>query len=117
MERYCWNAPCRDVRFSIEERNEQNFWKRFGRWKGMVFYMAEKVKNVIHPKGDFFDLKRNHTNVRTEIVAGLTTFFTMAYIIFVNPQVLGDAGMDTGASYVGNLYFRSYWHCTDWSFV
>ena len=59
--------------------------------------MADKVKNVIHPKGDFFDLKRNHTNVRTEIVAGLTTFFTMAYIIFINPSILGDAGMDTGA--------------------
>lgn len=59
--------------------------------------MADKVKTVIHPKGDFFDLKRNHTNVRTEIVAGLTTFFTMAYIIFINPSILGDAGMDTGA--------------------
>ena len=59
--------------------------------------MEKKVRNVIHPKGDFFDLKRNHTNVRTEIVAGLTTFFTMAYIIFINPQILGDAGMDTGA--------------------
>ena len=59
--------------------------------------MADKVKNVIHPKGDFFDLKRNHTNVRTEVVAGLTTFFTMAYIIFINPSILGDAGMDTGA--------------------
>lgn len=59
--------------------------------------MADKVKTVIHPKGDFFDLKRNHTNVRTEIVAGLTTFFTMAYIIFINPSILGDAGMDSGA--------------------
>lgn len=59
--------------------------------------MADKVKTVIHPKGDFFDLKRNHTNVRTEVVAGLTTFFTMAYIIFINPSILGDAGMDSGA--------------------
>lgn len=42
----------------------------------------------------FFKLKENNTNVRTEIVAGLTTFFTMAYIIFVNPQMLADAGMD-----------------------
>lgn len=38
-----------------------------------------------------FKLKQNGTNVRTEIVAGLTTFFTMAYIIFVNPQILGTA--------------------------
>lgn len=59
--------------------------------------MASKLKTVIHPKGDFFDLKGNHTNVRTEVVAGLTTFFTMAYIIFVNPDILGAAKMDAGA--------------------
>ena len=46
---------------------------------------------------DFFKLKENKTTVRTEIVAGLTTFFTMAYIIFVNPSILGTTGMDTGA--------------------
>ena len=39
-----------------------------------------------------------HTHsVRTEIVAGITTFLTMAYILAVNPQILGDAGMDKGA--------------------
>ncbi len=45
----------------------------------------------------FFKLKENNTNVRTEIVAGLTTFMTMAYIIFVNPDLLQNAGMDFGA--------------------
>ena len=45
----------------------------------------------------FFKLKENGTTVRTEIVAGLTTFFTMAYIIFVNPELLGFTGMDKGA--------------------
>ena len=54
-------------------------------------------KNVIHPKGDFFDLKRNKTTVHREVVAGLTTFFTMAYIIFVNPSILGAVEMDAGA--------------------
>lgn len=44
-----------------------------------------------------FHLKENNTTVRTEIIAGLTTFFTMAYIIFVNPSILGGTGMDTGA--------------------
>ena len=47
-----------------------------------------------------FKLKENKTNVRTEIVAGITTFMTMAYIIFVNPMILSDefgAGMDAGA--------------------
>jgi AGZA family xanthine/uracil permease-like MFS transporter len=44
-----------------------------------------------------FNLSGNNTNVRTEVVAGLTTFMTMAYIIFVQPVVLGAAGMDPGA--------------------
>ncbi len=42
---------------------------------------------------DFFCLKEKGTSVRTEIVAGLTTFFTMAYIIFVNPSMLSSTGM------------------------
>lgn len=44
-----------------------------------------------------FHLKENGTNVKTEITAGITSFFTMAYIIFVNPQILSAAGMDAGA--------------------
>lgn len=45
----------------------------------------------------FFKLTENRTSFRQEIMAGLTTFLTMAYIIFVNPNILGDAGMDKGA--------------------
>jgi len=48
----------------------------------------------------YFGLTANGTNVRTEFLAGLTTFLTMAYIIFVNPQILGAAGMDKGAVFV-----------------
>ena len=44
-----------------------------------------------------FKLKENNTTVRTEIVAGITTFMTMAYILAVNPSILGDAGMDPTA--------------------
>lgn len=40
----------------------------------------------------FFKLKENGTNVRTEFIAGLTTFVTMAYVIFVNPNTLEAAG-------------------------
>ena len=47
-----------------------------------------------------FELARNGTEPRTEIIAGITTFLTMAYIIFVNPQILGNAGMDKGAVFV-----------------
>ena len=45
----------------------------------------------------FFRLKENNTNVRTEVVAGITTFMTMAYILIVNPSILSAAGMDQGA--------------------
>ncbi len=45
----------------------------------------------------FFKLKEHGTNVKTEVVAGLTTFMTMAYILAVNPSILGASGMDTGA--------------------
>ena len=44
-----------------------------------------------------FHLKENNTTVRTEIVAGLTTFMTMAYILAVNPSILSATGMDSGA--------------------
>ncbi|PIL40201.1 guanine permease [Massilia psychrophila] len=48
----------------------------------------------------FFKLKENGSDVRTEVVAGVTTFLTMAYIIFVNPTILGDAGMPKDAVFV-----------------
>ncbi|CAM3051857.1 NCS2 family permease [Vibrio mytili] len=47
-----------------------------------------------------FKLSENGTNVRTEVIAGITTFLTMAYIIFVNPAILSDTGMDRGAVFV-----------------
>lgn len=48
----------------------------------------------------YFQLRAHGTTVRTEIVAGFTTFLTMAYIMFVNPAILSDAGMDRGAVFV-----------------
>ena len=45
----------------------------------------------------FFKLKENHTDVKTEVLAGITTFMTMAYILAVNPTMLADAGMDKTA--------------------
>lgn len=44
-----------------------------------------------------FHLKQNHTDVKTEVMAGITTFMTMAYILAVNPDILGKTGMDSGA--------------------
>jgi AGZA family xanthine/uracil permease-like MFS transporter len=46
---------------------------------------------------DFFKLKEHNTNVKTEGIAGVTTFMTMAYIIFFQPMILSQAGMDFGA--------------------
>lgn len=48
----------------------------------------------------YFGINGDNTTVKTEILAGITTFLTMAYIIFVNPNVLADAGMDKGAVFV-----------------
>ena len=45
----------------------------------------------------FFKLKEHGTTVKTEVLAGITTFMTMAYILIVNPLILSDAGMDFGA--------------------
>ena len=44
-----------------------------------------------------FHLKENHTDVKTEVMAGITTFMTMAYILAVNPNILSASGMDAEA--------------------
>jgi AGZA family xanthine/uracil permease-like MFS transporter len=46
---------------------------------------------------NLFKLTERQTNVRTEIIAGFTTFLTAAYIVFVNPNILANTGMDKGA--------------------
>lgn len=50
-----------------------------------------------------FKLKENGTTVSTEIIAGITTFFTMAYIIVVNPSILSQAGMEWGAVFLATI--------------
>ena len=55
-----------------------------------------------------FKLKEHGTNVRTEIVAGLTTFLTMAYIIFVNPSILSAAGMPADAVFVATCLIAAF---------
>lgn len=52
---------------------------------------------------NFFKLKENGTDVRTEIIAGLTTFFAMAYIIMVNPDMLSLSGMPWGAVFLATI--------------
>jgi AGZA family xanthine/uracil permease-like MFS transporter len=70
--------------------------------------MAKRIqKAAAAPAGGFagildnyFGLTKNGTSIRTETIAGLTTFLTMVYIIFINPQILSAAGMDKGAVFV-----------------
>ena len=59
--------------------------------------MAEQEKGFLERQ---FGLTAAGTSVRTEFVAGITTFLTMVYIVFVNPQILGNAGMDKGSVFV-----------------
>lgn len=51
----------------------------------------------------FFKLSEHGTNVRTELIAGLTTFVTMAYILFVNPDILSNTGMDKNALFMATI--------------
>ena len=51
----------------------------------------------------FFKLKENGTNVRTEVIAGITTFFAMAYIIMVNPAMLSQTGMPYGGVFLATI--------------
>ncbi|MEO0294196.1 MAG: NCS2 family permease [candidate division WOR-3 bacterium] len=53
---------------------------------------------------DFFRLKKHNTSIKTEAIAGITTFMTMAYIIFVQPVVLSAAGMDFGAVMMATIF-------------
>jgi AGZA family xanthine/uracil permease-like MFS transporter len=58
--------------------------------------------------GDLFKLKENETDLRTETLAGLTTFETMAYIIFVQPVVLSATGMDRGAVFTSTCLVTAF---------
>jgi AGZA family xanthine/uracil permease-like MFS transporter len=63
------------------------------------------VKSVLESR---FQLAANGTTVRREALAGVTTFLTMAYIIFVQPAVLGAAGMDLGAVLVATCLSTAF---------
>jgi AGZA family xanthine/uracil permease-like MFS transporter len=64
--------------------------------------MADKTASsgITSALDRYFQLAQNGTSVRVEFIAGLTTFLTMVYIVFVNPQILANAGMDKGAVFV-----------------
>ena len=55
-----------------------------------------------------FALKEKGSNAKTEVIAGITTFFTMVYIVFVNPSILGIAGMDTQVVFVTTCLIAAF---------
>ena len=61
----------------------------------------------------FFKLSENNTDVKTEVLAGITTFMTMAYILAVNPSILSATGMDQGALFTATALaslIHLHWH-------
>ena len=56
----------------------------------------------------FFRFKELGTNYKTETLAGITTFISMVYILFVNPEVLGAAGMDKGAVFTATAFATAF---------
>jgi len=56
----------------------------------------------------FFELEARGSNIRTELVAGLTTFLAMAYITIVNPVILSETGMDFGAVFVATCIAAAF---------
>ena len=62
---------------------------------------------MINRLDNIFKLNLYNTNIKKEILAGLTTFITMSYIIFVNPQIMSSTGMDFGAVFVGTCLAAS----------
>ncbi|RDE82566.1 NCS2 family permease [Haemophilus parahaemolyticus] len=57
---------------------------------------------------NLFALKEKGSNAKTEVIAGITTFFTMVYIVFVNPSILGIAGMDTQVVFVTTCLIAAF---------
>ena len=61
-----------------------------------------------------FKLKENGTDVRTEVLAGLTTFFAMSYILFVNPQMLAQTGMPAQGVFLATIIESHTWCLSVW---
>ena len=75
---------------------------------------TDYVSNESGTLSRLFKLPQHGTTVRTELIAGMTTFLTMVYIVFVNPQILGAAQMDPKVfppgSYCQSPYHGPYRH-------
>ena len=75
--------------------------------------LARPIRALTHSLGTrmlekLFKLREHGTTVKTELIAGLTTFLTMSYIIFVNPDILSSTGMDRSAVFVATAQPRRW---------
>ncbi len=84
-----------------EERKPEMVMSRLQQRVHLRYLMEEKMEKL-------FKLKEKNTNVRTEVIAGVTTFFAMAYIIFVNPTYLSGTGMDYTAVMVATCVSAAF---------
>ncbi len=66
------------------------------------------INSLTQPIAQFFKLESNNTNIKTEVLAGITTFLAMAYISVVNPGILSEAGMDFGAVFVATCLAAAF---------
>ena len=69
----------------------------------IIVFHQKKIQGVELFMEKFFGLKKNNTNVSTEIMAGVTTFFAMSYILFVNPTILSASGMPFQAVFLATI--------------
>jgi AGZA family xanthine/uracil permease-like MFS transporter len=70
--------------------------------------MASKVRATSNALDRFFQLRENRTDIKTECLAGITTFVTLAYILFVNPNILKDAGMPVEATFAATCVSSAF---------
>ena len=71
----------------------------------LLLLFFDKERSIME---NFFKLKENGTNVRTEVIAGITTFLSMVYILAVNPSILSAAGMDPAAIFTATAVSAAF---------
>jgi AGZA family xanthine/uracil permease-like MFS transporter len=67
-----------------------------------------KAMSLINYIDNFFKISKNNSTIKTELLSGLSTFLSMSYIIFVNPLILSNAGMDSGSVFVATILISAF---------
>jgi len=91
------HLPSRALLWVIDNKNDEEHLVETTKQEQPALGLQPKNPGLLDR---FFKLSAHRTTIKTELLAGLTTFVTMAYIIFVNPNIMADAGIDHGAAFV-----------------